>query len=205
MSTPNWNEYEPETEDSFTRTDRMMELPDVPVVEHEPDHPDASMLSKPKRKPNARKYEDKVLKVFGVATRVAISKPALVPDAAILLLKGPPVAEALGDLAAENEAVARMLTLSEQVTDNATLAAVTAISGLLMQIVRNHEPILEPAPRSFTVPFLKRTFKLPKIGVKLGLFRAATVEPNALIQHVFSDQGIIDALRKNGITLAPSD
>ena len=183
--------------DEFDRTESMFEIP-VEMKEEKPDEPDASILEKPKRKPNALQYEKKVNKTLGFLTRVLIQKGDL-PDAATLLMYGPDVAESWGDLAADNDKVAKMLTASESVTDNATLAAITATLPLILQLARNHEPVLEPARREFTIPILKRSFKLPKIGVKLGIFRNVTDEPSAVAQYVFTHPKIVKTMEKHGI------
>jgi len=183
--------------DEFSRAEEMFEVP-VEMQEEKPDEPDSSLLEKPKRKPNALQYEKKVNKVFGVATRVLIGRGNL-PDAATLLMYGPDVAESWGDLAAENDKIARMLSASEQVTDNAVLAAVMATLPLVTQIARNHEPTLEPARREFTIPILKRSVKLPKIGVRLGIFRNVSDDPDALANYVFNHPKIRKTMEKHGI------
>lgn len=190
------------TSSTFDDVDDMMSPPDPPddiEIEDAPQKRDVSFLNPKARKPLAATYERQVKKTLGTITRELIQRPNTVADAATLIQYGPKFSRAVGDLAAESPPIAKFIGVAETVADNTVLAFLTSTTALVTQLVRNHEPVLEPAPRSFT--FLRRSFKLPKIGIRLGLFRAGTHDPDTLIQSVLTDPEVIRALEKNGIRI----
>lgn len=193
-----------ETEDQETRYDQisdMLEPPEIPDVQEEPPKPDADLLKDRSRSRKEREYAKKVRKVFGMLTRVTITRPATVPDAAAFLLYGPKVSDSVGRLAAEHDAITGAVDIIDTLNDSPYIALATSLAPLAMQLARNHEPILEPAERTLTIPVIKRRVKIPKIGFRLGVARSFTNEPQRLVEYVLSDPDVQKALARNGITL----
>src|SRR5207253_718918 len=95
---------------------------------------------------------------------------------------------------ATNTAVASMVNFLDEGTSNPVGAELVAAFPLIMQLIRNHEPVLEPAPRGFKIPFLKhrdgtpRRFELKwKVGIRLGKLRNRTYDPVELENFVFDN------------------
>lgn len=185
--------------------DDMLGPPDVPADDNAPvDEPDASLLDKPKRAPKAVTYEKRIRKAEGIYIQACLRRPATVPDAATMLIYGPNFAEKWGDLAAGDKRIQRAVDLLGDATDSPLLAAIAATTPLLLQLARNHEPVLQPAPRQFTVPLLrgrKLGVRLPKFGIKLGFMRNVAHDPDELTVKVLSNPDVQERLAKLGIRL----
>lgn len=175
-------------------------MPEVQVDDEKADEPDTSLLDKRKRKPGAEKYEKKARNLFQFAFSAAIRNPKTVPDAATILMYGPEVAEAWGDLAVENEWVAKAIEMMSDTTENAIAAFMLSTVPFIMQLVRNHEPVAEVEPRGIKIPFTKRTIRV-KFNLKLKRFRAMTHEPVAITNHVFGNPAVQEKLRQQGIII----
>lgn len=196
--------------EEFSRTFDTEKIPDDPetsVIDSDDyDEPDPKFVKGRKRPRGAVTYEGKVNSVLNSAVRFAVTNPATVPDAAAILQYGPGFSEKLGELAATDPKVARAIDWLTEGTENTYLAFATAALPLVMQIVRNHEPVLEPKTRG--IPYgrkdpktgQRKTFRL-KFGVKLGRLRAVTVDPKLLESNVFDNEHMIIALEKQGITV----
>lgn len=164
-----------------------------------------------KRSVKARKYEAQANKVISSWFKASVSKPGFVADAAALSLYGPPLAEKVGDLAEHDPRVARFIdTLNGDVISNPYLATIAAALPLTLQLIRNHEPELEPKPRIFRIPFSKskkrpegRRLSLKKFGIRLGLFRHQTDSPEKLYEYVFAKNPVMQqAMADQGIKIA---
>lgn len=165
------------------------------------DQPDVDIAASPKRGRIAKQYEKKTKTFLNVGFRMAVSHPATVPDAAALLMLGPDICEKTGDLAAHDVRVRKAIDFLTEGADNPYLALGMAIAPLFFQVVRNHEPVMEPATRGIKVPFTKKRLNL-RFGVKLGKLRNFTNDPNALVSHAFSDPAVKAKLAEQGITIA---
>lgn len=179
----------------------LMDLPDVEVDDKEADGPDASLIDKPRRKPSAVKYEKKTRGLFNTAFHLTVRQQKTLPDAATILMYGPDVSEALGDLAAENEWVAKSIDMLTDTTENAALSLILVAVPFIAQIVRNHEPSAEvEGPRTIRIPFIKRQFRV-RFNLKFRRLRKFSHEPSALTSHVFSQPAVVEKLKKQGITV----
>lgn len=162
---------------------------------------DRSMLKQPRRKAHAREYEDKLRSLFLVGTQIGLQSPNTVADAVAIIVHGPKVAQTMGDLAAENDTVAAAIDFVTKPSDSATTAAILASVPMVLQLVRNHEPIAETTGRIIRIPFTKREIKL-RFNVKLGRLRNLTQDPDELTNHVLSIPDIRAAIEKWGIKVA---
>lgn len=172
-------------------------IEDVQVDDGVP-QPDPSLVDPPKRSPKADKYEKKARNVFRFAFWSTVQHQQTLPDAATILMHGPKVAEAFGDLAAENDKIARAIDMMDETTDNATLAMLMVAVPFIAQLVRNHEPVAEVTGRQIRIPLTKRTVRI-KWNLRLKRLRMVTNEPKDLTAHVFSNPLVIEKLAKQGI------
>lgn len=170
--------------------------------ETEYDEPSELFIDKKKRPPKAVAYEKKVKGILQTGFRMSITHPATVADGAALLMYGPKVAAATGDLAASNDAVAKAVDFLTEGNESPVAAMFVAVAPLVFQIIRNHEPILEPSPRGIRIPFTKDKRIKFKFGIKLGRLRNVTNDPAGLTEFVFTRPNIVAALKKNGIDVA---
>lgn len=169
------------------------------------DSPDTGIITQRQRPQKAKTYERKVKSVLSAAFKVTASHPATVPDAAAILMYGPNLAEKAGDLAADEAWAARAIDFLTEGAENSKLAFASAAGIFALQILRNHEPSLQPNPdrKGFKIPFARgRRMKL-KFGIKLGRVRELTHEPTALSDYVFSNPAVMAALKKQGINVQP--
>ena len=173
---------------------------DIPDDIGEPDQPQPQITEKPKRSLRAKRYEKQVGAVLGAATRAAAEHPSTVPDAAALLYYGKNVAEKMGDLADADERVRKAIDIFSGGVENPYLAAFSSVAILGLQLVRNHEPKLEPEVRGLRIPFTKRVIKL-KFGIKLGRVRALTHDPKELTRAAFTPE-VKAFLQKQGVRVA---
>jgi hypothetical protein len=162
---------------------------------------DRTMLKQPRRKPHAKAYEDKLRGLFLVGTQIGLQSPNTVADAVTIIIHGPKVAQTMGDLAAENAMVANAIDFITKPSDSATTAAILASVPMVLQLVRNHEPIAETSGRIIRIPFTRREIKL-RFNIKLGRLRNMTQDPDELTDHVLAIPDISAAIQKWGITVA---
>jgi hypothetical protein len=162
---------------------------------------DRSMLKQPRRKAHAREYEDKLRGLFLVGTQIGLQSPNTVADAVTIIVHGPKVAQTMGDLAAENEMVANAIDFITKPSDSASTAAILAAFPMVLQLVRNHEPVAETSGRIIRIPYTKREIKL-RFNIKLGRLRNMTQDPDELTDHVLAIPDISAAIEKWGIKVA---
>lgn len=222
-SAADWSESVDENVNGFFGTPdqlRLDELPpdDAPLFErvtgdpHMPepqyDTPGPRMSKAPRAPRNSKEYTDQTTDIIRMAVAFTAPNGATVADAAALIQYGDNVAEAVGALAAHDERVAAMLRVINGGTANPYSTAIMALAPLVLQIVRNHEPVLEPAVRGIPIPFLKkkdgtkRVIRL-RFGVKLGRLRAVTNPPEKLYAAVYDNPEVMRSLQKQGINVAP--
>lgn len=175
------------------------------------DEPDPKHIRAPRRPNGAAHYEDQLAGINRAAIKSLAKHRETLPDAAILLLQGPEFCKAWGNAAADNDRIAAALEWLAAPTDNPLLLAIGATMPIVLQMFRNHEPVLQPKPRGFRIPFMKdvdgnpRTVRLPKLGIRLQNvpgYAAATNDPDSLVRHVFGNRNVQAELRKQGIDVA---
>lgn len=202
----------------ITTTDRPVDEPifdfdnEGPTVEEmglrEPvndtvyDKPDAGYLNTPRKPRGAAAYEKKVTSILNTGIRLTVGREDMQADAAAMLMYGPEISKQMGLLAVHDAKIARALDWMDEGISNPYLAVIAALAPLVTQVIRNHEPVLEPKPREFTLPLgkKKRTFKIPgKFGIKLGLIRNATHDPDAFRTAVLDDPAVLAKLKAMGL------
>src|SRR5215831_13481509 len=146
---------------------------DGPVGEEEYDTPQAEFVQPSIRGPVAKRYEKKIKTVLNFIFKQAVAHDAGVPDAAAIIMYGPPFAEKWGDLAEHDKRIRRGIDMLLEGSENPYLAAAVATAPLLLQLYRNHEQVLSPSgaveaikksrarakerePRRLRIPFTKR-------------------------------------------------
>ena len=188
-------------------------VPEVPedMLQQQYATVDTQVLEEKKRTPKARKYEKKCNTIVNAAFRFAVQRPETKADAATIALYGPTVAEKAGDLADAHQKVADFIDALDGGVESPILAFSVAVFPLAIQIVRNHEPILEPQVRVWKIPFTKnkkhpqgRAFTFKRLGIKLGILRNLTNEPKAMEDFVFGDAKFAAKLKELGINVATS-
>lgn len=168
------------------------------------DAPVMDFVTGKSRSRKAVAYEKKTASLFNGLFRVAIANPATVPDAAAITMHAKPISAAMGDLADADPRIERAIDFITSGTENPYANMVAATIPLVLQLVRNHEPVLEPKMRGVKIPFGKRKGErlTLKFGVRLnGIPRNLTNDPNTLSDYVFNDPRVIDALRKQGLNV----
>lgn len=161
---------------------------------------DPSFMRKSVRSPNALKYERKAGSLITDIVVALTVNPSTHPDAAALIMTGEKLAPALGDLAAVDERVAKVVNWADGGLSNPYLDFGMAIAPLLTQLIRNHEPILEPKQRR--IGYRKFSIKIPfKFGIRLGLLRHKTADPEQLAVSVFTDQRVMKKFSELGVPI----
>lgn len=172
---------------------------DGPYAEISPD-----ILRKHRRANGAAGYEAKVNDLLHIAVAYTARHSATAPDAAAILIHGKSVAAATGDVAAKDPRVAAAIDFLAGGTGNPYVAMAMALAPLALQLIRNHEPVLAPAPRGIKIPFTKIRFRIPiKLGVRLGGLRAVTNDPKKMYEFAFTNPDIKKRLDDMGIDVAP--
>lgn len=174
---------------------------DTSFIDEAFDEPDATLLEPKPRSKKAEQYENKVRGLFKFAFGMTVNHEKTRPDAAAILMYGPDISTATGDLAAENVWVAKAVDFLTEGTDNAALALLTVSVPFALQIFRNHEPDVEATPvryRSIKIPFRKEPIKL-RFQFKLRRARQFTVPPENLVDHVFGNGSVIAAMQRQGM------
>jgi hypothetical protein len=189
--------------------------------------PDYSVLIKGRRSAGAREYETKVKSVMK-SLAVGSLRNGQVADSATFFRFGPGFSSATGDVCAVND---RAKKIVDMVTapDNPYVALGMIAVPMIVQLMRNHEKQLDMIPevrkeakrrrkerrqeedkrRTATVhiPFMRREIKI-RVGLRFNPFKgtrmalwASSKPPQELVQQVFSDQKLRDALAKQGIEI----
>jgi hypothetical protein len=168
------------------------------------DTPFPTLLEAKERTKRAKEYEGKVKNFLNLCARMSAGNSSTVADSATILAYGPPWASKAGDLADHDERVRRAIDLLASGTDNPYASFALATIPMFLQFMRNHENAEVKAERRIRVPFSKRTFRLPfRLRIKLnGRAKNMTMDPNALVNAVFSDPTIRAQFEKDGIQIA---
>lgn len=178
-----------------------MSLDDPDTEEVPGEAPNTDFMGKKARKAGALKYQKKASNLLTFATILSVQRPNYVADGAAIVMTGKKLAVATGDLAAEDERVAGFLDMLDEGIQNPYLAFMIAAAPLAMQLVRNHEPMLEPKPRK--IGFWKFKVKIPiHLGLKLGILRNATAAPDQLLEHVFTDPKVVKKFQEMEVPVA---
>lgn len=176
---------------------------DAPADAVEPEYPDASFVTSKRTARGAKKYQDQVKALMNIAIRSTAEHPATVADSAALLMYGPKLTVEMGNLAVKSDRVAAMLDMLDGGVENPYVAVYIAAAPLLLQMIRNHEPVLEPARRTIKIPFIKREIPIPiKVGIRLGGLRAATHDPRTFAHHIFDQPDVQARMTKEKINVA---
>lgn len=161
----------------------------------------ASFMKRTPRPPKALKYEKKANGLVTDAIALTAKSPGTLPDSAALILTGEDLSKAIGDLANHDERIAKAMDWLSEGVMNPYLAVAMAATPLVIQLVRNHEPVFEPKPRK--IGFRKLSIRIPfKFGIRLGLLRHRTADPAVLAASVFSDSRVMKRMRELGIEVA---
>lgn len=182
------------------------ELPPDAGLDDEPAPVPGDFVAPERETARAKKYRLKVKKGINVLIRATASKPGTVADSAALILHGPDVAKAAGNLADKDDRIRRAIDfLTEDGIDNPYVILGLATLPLLFQVLRNHESTLDKDIRvGFKVPFTKgRRFQLPfKFKLRFNLIRHTTQPPEYLTDYVMGSPAIQEALAKQDIRVA---
>lgn len=164
------------------------------------DEPDATFIKKPRRDRNAAAYEKKVKNLLNAGMRLTIQNPATIPDAAALIMYGGELSRTMGDLAAKDPWVRRSIDFISGGADNPYLAVIAAATPLVLQLLRNHEPVAEMPVRRIRIPFTKRELRI-KFRIKLGKLRNLSNDPQQFTAHVLSNADVQAELQRQGILI----
>lgn len=185
--------------------DNLIEQPEF--AEPNYDYVDPNFVKPQRRRNGANDYERRIRVGLNTAARFCAGNEATVPDAAALLMHGEQLSQAWGDAAAADKRVGRVIDFLTKPTDDPVSLAFMTTVPLVFQLLRNHEPQLEPTTRGIRIPFRKNPDGTPKrlrfkFGIRLKRLRALTNHPDKLAQHVFTDPRIAESMRKQGIHVA---
>jgi hypothetical protein len=192
----------------FGEFDSEFILPD-PVetdqLDPEAPQPDTGFVEEPAETARAKRYRLKVKHGLNFVMRVTAEHPSTVADSAAIIMHGPDVAKAVGNLADHDKRVRAAIDfITDDAIDNPYVLAAITVLPMAFQILRNHEHQLDkevrpsirlPRGRRLTIPFLR--FRL-----RFKLIHQATETPGFITQHVFSNPAIRSALAKQDINLA---
>lgn len=189
-----------EAEDEAESVNGFDSSPDSFMEDDEPAEPvvDPSFMEPPKRSRKAEAYEKKVSAPLRTAITLTASNPATVADSAALYVLGPSIALSLGDLAAVDARVAKAIDWFEGGTESPYLAVAASVAPLLVQLVRNHAPELEPIVE---IPIgRKRRMKL-KWKIRLDRLESMTSDPESLVNAVYTEE-VRESMRRSKISVA---
>jgi hypothetical protein len=182
------------------------------VTDPEPKYtePKPEVAQEKKRSRRALEYEAQINGLISSWFKASVTRPGTVADAAAISLYGPNFAKKGGDLAAHDKRIGAFLKALEGGVENPYLAAIAVGLPLALQLIRNHEPVLEPQMRRLRIPFSKskkhpegRRWTLKKFGLRLGMFRHQTDDPQRLYNYVFNESPAMrKAMEAQGITVA---
>lgn len=177
--------------------------PDAATADGPTDRPDAGVITDKKQSIIAKRYEKKARGLLSTGFKLTVEHPATVADSAAILFYAPRVAKAAGDLADANPRARQVLDFLTEGSENAAAAMAIAAMPLMLQLIRNHEPVLEPQPRGIKIPFTQRRINIRwKFGIRLGNLRAMTNDPNVMMNTAFSDPEVMAVIQKQGINVA---
>ena len=179
------------------------------VVEGTPKPPDDQFVQEVKETAKAARYRKKTTRGLNFLFKNMAGNPGLSADAAAIVEYGPGVAKAVGNLADKDARVARAIDfITEDGIDNPYVLTVAALLPLAFQVIRNHEPAIEKfSGLKLRVPFTKRELRIPiKISFKFKVVNSNSYPPSYMMEHVFRNPAIAEALDRQGIHVAwPSE
>jgi len=168
--------------------------------------PSPEFVEEEKETARAKKYRLKVRHGINFLITGMVQSPATAPDAAALIYHGPNVSAAIGQLADYDDKVRKMIDfITDDTIDNPYILTAVTLLPLAVQLMRNHESVVEQLPNKFRlrIPFTKRTIKLPvKFKFSLKWSRNISFEPKYLTFNVLGHPGVQENLRKRGINIA---
>jgi hypothetical protein len=162
---------------------------------------DRDFLKQKRRKAHAKEYENRLRGMFLIGTQLGLQSPNTVADAVAIIIHGPNMARAWGDLAAENETIANAIDFITKPSDSPITAAITATLPFALQCLRNHEPVLETPVRQLKIPFTQKEMKI-RFNVKLGRVRNLTLDPDEMTHRVLNIPEIKAQIEKWGLNIA---
>jgi hypothetical protein len=127
---------------------------EIPEYEALFNAPDFDFLKDRKRTQAARNYERRVQSMLKAGVIGSLQRGNL-PDAAALIKTGPKFARALGDSAADNENIARVLDMLTAPDSPIVPLVVTGLS-LASQLLRNHREEAETVAQNMKMNFRER-------------------------------------------------
>lgn len=171
----------------------------------------------------SREYKQRTAAVLNSVMSARIQRPGSgLADAAAIIAYGDAFATAAGNLADEDERARKLLTVITSPGNPYVGFAIVATS-LISQLFRNHQdeagqikqgwrdrkktPRAERPKVEIKIPltkkriFLRVPFKL-KFG---GVLTSQSVEPQQLVNGVFSNEKVVKELRKRGINIAAAN
>lgn len=196
------------TQDPFLNLDppewaddeETVEPQEIPFLATEDiDTPDDFLKGQPRPR-GAIAYEKKIKRIEVSFMRYTIQNPKTVADAAAIITYGAQLAKSGGDLAAKDKRFADAVDFLSEGAGNPYLEFAMAAGIMAMQIMRNHEPVVEREPKH-KIRIFKREFGL-RIRFKLGRFRKLTQEPKQFTADVLGNPDVQKMLVKyHGIRL----
>lgn len=167
----------------------------------------ASLIERPKTQ-IAREYEKKTAAMLNALMRGTASSPNTVADAAAIIVYGPSLASAAGELAEADEAARKMIDMIATPSNPWIMLAMAGLP-LAAQLFRNHESEVVKPVRKITkdikIPLFKNKTLHLRIPLRLAMpkhFRNQTIPAKVLSQSVFENADVVKALRKRGIDVA---
>jgi hypothetical protein len=187
-----WTPIEQDVEDLF----------EMPTLEQPvPDEPDGALADPKPQGVKSRKYEKKMRDLFKTGFHITVRNKRTQADAATILMYGPDLSKAVGDLAEQEPWVAKAIDMLTETTDNAAMALVMAAVPFITQVVRNHEPVADIESRGIKVPFTKRVIHLRFNFPLWKRLRIYSHEPEALKFHVFNNESVAEKMRAQGLKI----
>lgn len=195
-----FDQLRPESEGTNEFTDFMTpEIGDPDFIAESPDIPDASLAEDKPQTARSKRYQKKANVPFRIAFKRLMQHQETIPDAATVMLYAPKLTRAVGDLADEDERFRKALDMLTETVENPYTAVLAATVPFALQILRNHEPDAETLHHGIPIWKGKRILTRFTFRIKVGWLRAATDEPNAVAQYVFSNQKVIETLSASGM------
>lgn len=175
------------------------EIGDPDFITEPSDQPDISLMEQKEQTARSKRYQKKANVPFRIAFKRLMQRNETIPDAATVLIYAPKLTRAVGDLADENERFRNALDMLTETVENPYAAVLAAAIPFGLQILRNHEPDAETLHRGIPIWKGKRILTRFTFRIKVGWLRAATDEPAAITQYVFSNPNVVAVLSKQGM------
>lgn len=187
--------------------DDLTPSPENDIADEDYDYADPSFIKQPRKRNGAGEYERKIKAGINTGIRFLVEHESTVPDAAILMLAGPSLAETWGNAAAYDKRIARVIDFITKPSDDPVSLAIMTSIPVVFQALRNHEPQLETVQTGLRIPFRRNPDGSPKririrFGIKLKRLRPLTNDPKALSDQVFRDPRVVESMKKQGLRVA---